>query len=232
MGAAIKKYLIAGILTIIPIWLTWLVVRFLLRILAEIGRPIIVYLADAVSPLSPMISEWLLKQWIQSLLGIILIVVAIYFLGWFASRVIGRKIISWFDNLMDRIPMVKIIYGGAKRLIAAFQTKPGRTERVVLINYPSRDMKTVGLVTRTMIDQDTGRELAAVYVPTTPNPTSGYLEIVPIENIVSTNWTVDEAMAFIVSGGAFGPDRMNYEKDAEKIDKVNNDNNQKGLKDY
>lgn len=218
MSAAIKRYLIRGVLTIIPIWLTWLVVKFLLRILADVGRPIIARLAELVGPLSPILAGWLLQTWVQSLLGIILIIIAIYFLGWFATKVIGGRIIDSFDNLMDRIPMIKIIYGGAKRLIAAFQTKPGTTARVVLIHYPSRDMKTVGLVTRTMTDQDTGKELAAVYVPTTPNPTSGYLEIVPVENIISTNWTVDEAMAFIVSGGASGPDKMNYEKNAEKPD--------------
>jgi uncharacterized membrane protein len=219
VGAAIKRYLIRGILTIIPIWLTWLVVKFMLRILVDVGRPIIARLAELAGPLSPTLAGWLLQTWVQSLLGIILIIIAIYLLGWLTTKLIGRKIIDSFDSLMDRIPMVKIIYGGAKRLIAAFQTKPGATERVVLINYPSRDMKTVGLVTRTMKDQDTGKELAAVYVPTTPNPTSGYLEIVPVENVVSTNWTVDEAMAFIVSGGAFGPEKMNYEKSAEKKDK-------------
>ncbi len=73
-------------------------------------------------------------------------------------------------------------------------------------------MKTIGLVTRTLTDEDTGRELAAVYVPTTPNPTSGYLEIVPVENVTSTNWTVNEAMTFIVSGGAVAPERMHYDK--------------------
>src|SRR3546814_3557628 len=63
-------------------------------------------------------------------------------------------------------------------------------------------MKSVGFVTRVVREQGTGRELAAVYVPTTPNPTSGYLEIVPVELITPTDWTVDQAMSFIISGGA------------------------------
>jgi len=71
-------------------------------------------------------------------------------------------------------------------------------------------MKTVGFVTQTMIDEDTGQKLAAVYVPTTPNPTSGYLEIVPVEHLVSTDWSMDEAMTFIISGGAVAPERLNY----------------------
>jgi uncharacterized membrane protein len=99
-----------------------------------------------------------------------------------------------------------------KKLITVLGDQPkGNVQRVVLINFPSSEMKTVGLVTRTMRDKTTGRELAAVYVPTTPNPTSGYLEIVPIENVVSTDWTMDEAMAFIVSGGAIAPETVTYE---------------------
>jgi len=81
----------------------------------------------------------------------------------------------------------------------------------VLIAFPSPEMKTVGFVTKIMKDQASGKELAAVYVPTTPNPTSGYLEIVPIENLISTDWTVEEAMTFIISGGAIAPDSIPYE---------------------
>jgi len=76
-------------------------------------------------------------------------------------------------------------------------------------------MKTVGFVTRVLNDQHTGRQLAAVYVPTTPNPTSGYLEIVPLESLVATDWSMDEAMAFIISGGAVAPDHIRYENSGE-----------------
>ena len=77
-------------------------------------------------------------------------------------------------------------------------------------------MKTVGFVTKILTDKHTGQKLAAVYVPTTPNPTSGYLEIVPLENLISTNWSMDDAMTFIVSGGAVAPDDMYYSKSAEE----------------
>jgi uncharacterized membrane protein len=73
-------------------------------------------------------------------------------------------------------------------------------------------MKCVGFVTRIVREQGTGRELAAVYVPTTPNPTSGYLEIVPVESLTPTDWTVDEAMTFIISGGAVSPDTMPFSR--------------------
>jgi uncharacterized membrane protein len=141
-----------------------------------------------------------------------LVLLFLVFLGWFTTNFIGRRLFQLFEALFHRIPFVKTIYGSVKKLITVLGDQPkGNVQRVVLINFPSSEMKTVGLVTRTMRDKTTGRELAAVYVPTTPNPTSGYLEIVPIENVVSTDWTMDEAMAFIVSGGAIAPETVTYE---------------------
>jgi uncharacterized membrane protein len=98
----------------------------------------------------------------------------------------------------------------ARKLLDILQTQPDGTQRVVLIDFPHDKMKSVGFVTRVIREQGTGRELAAVYVPTTPNPTSGYLEIVPVENITPTDWTVDQAMSFIISGGAVSPETIPF----------------------
>ena len=68
----------------------------------------------------------------------------------------------------------------------------------------------MGFVTRVMSDAATGEKLAAVYVPTTPNPTSGYMEIVPVKDLISTDWSMDEAMTFILSAGAIAPEKINY----------------------
>ena len=108
--------------------------------------------------------------------------------------------------------MVQKIYGSVRKLLSALQTEPQNIQRVVLIEFPTESMKTVGLVTKILKDEKTGKDLACVYVPTTPNPTSGYLEIVPVERLVSTDMTLDEAMTLVVSGGAVGPDTIRYEK--------------------
>jgi len=108
------------------------------------------------------------------------------------------------------VPLASTIYGSARKLLDILQTKPDGTQRVVLIDFPHSQMKSVGFVTRVIREQDSGRELAAVYVPTTPNPTSGYLEIVPVEKITPTDWTVDQAMSFIISGGAVSPDSIPF----------------------
>jgi uncharacterized membrane protein len=83
-------------------------------------------------------------------------------------------------------------------------------QRVVLISFPSPEMKAVGFVTKVMTDPATERELAAVYVPTSPNPTSGYIEIVPMDEVVQTDWSIEEAMTFVMTGGTNAPDRVNF----------------------
>ena len=138
-------------------------------------------------------------------LGLILAV------GWLARRVVGQRLLRWLEALVGRIPLANIIYSSARKLLDILQTKPDGTQRVVLIDFPHSQMKAVGFVTRVIREHGTGRELAAVYVPTTPNPTSGYLEIVPVERITPTDWTVDQAMSFIISGGAVAPDTIPFD---------------------
>ena len=137
-----------------------------------------------------------------------------------ATRVLGQRLIAAFDALLTRIPLVQTIYGGTKKLLDLMQTKPDGTNRVVLIDFPHREMKTVGLVTRTLRDDATGKEYATVYVPTTPNPTSGYLEVVPVEKLTPTDWTMEQAMAFIISGGAVAPEKFRFERAHDEAPKT------------
>jgi len=204
----LQQNVITGVLIVIPIWVTWLVFGFLLGLLSQWGEPVAKALSEAVGQYPAL--GFLLHPAFRSAIAVAWMLAALYVLGWIATRVIGGRLIAAFDSLMARIPFVQTIYGSTKKLVAALQQKPDGVHRVVLIEFPSPDMKTVGFVTRTFRDADTGEELAAVYVPTTPNPTSGYLEIVPIDKVVSTDWSMDSAMSFIISGGAVAPDKVRY----------------------
>ena len=146
-------------------------------------------------------------RWAVTLLATLAVILLA---GWLARRVVGQRLLRWFEAVVARIPLASLIYGSARKLLDILQTQPDGTQRVVLIDFPHDQMKSVGFVTRVIREQGTGRELAAVYVPTTPNPTSGYLEIVPVEKITPTDWTVDQAMSFIISGGAVSPDTIPF----------------------
>lgn len=203
-----RNNLLAGLLVVIPLWITWLVFEFLFTQLAAIGTPWVRVTARALAKSAPAVSQWMLQPWFQNTIAVALMLVGLYLLGWLANWVIGQRLIALFDGIMHRIPVVKKIYGSTQQLLAALRQEPGTTQRVVLIEFPSPGMQAVGFVTRTLPDPRTGKELAAVYVPTTPNPTSGYLELVPVDEIVATDWSMDEAMTFIISGGAVAPDAV------------------------
>ncbi|MFA5529133.1 MAG: DUF502 domain-containing protein [Thiohalomonadaceae bacterium] len=206
----VQRNLLAGVLTLIPLLITWFVFTFVLRQLSAMGSPGVRVLARALEPYAPGATDLLLHPWFAALVAIVVTLGGLYLLGWAATHVIGGRLIAMFDAMMHRIPLVHTIYGGTKKLLAVLQQKPDQVQRVVLIEFPSPEMKTVGLVTRVFTDASTGRQVAAVYVPTTPNPTSGYLEIVPVEKLVSTDWTMDQAMTFIISGGAVAPEQIHY----------------------
>ncbi|MEW8243526.1 MAG: DUF502 domain-containing protein, partial [Candidatus Thiodiazotropha sp.] len=206
----IQRYLISGIITLIPLWVTWLVFKYVFNQLSKLGAPWVKILSRSIQNEYPSVAQWLLEPWFQNTLAVLLMLVGLYLVGLLASRVIGRRILNIFESTVQRLPVIQNVYGLVKKLISALEQKPENVQQVVLIEFPSPEMKTVGFVTRTMVDHNSGQELAAVYVPTTPNPTSGYLEIVPIEKLVSTNWSMDEAMNFIISGGAVAPETVPY----------------------
>lgn len=203
----IQRYLITGLFTLIPIWLTWLIFKFVFSFLSEVSAPWVSALFLGLSNAYPQATDWLNQRWLQSILAFVSTIVTLYLVGFATNRVFGKRLLNSFDQLISRIPVVHTIYGGTKKLMSVLSNKPAGTQRVVLINFPSPELKTVGFVTR-VFEDDNGNELAAVYVPTTPNPTGGYLEIVPLEKLTATDWTVDQAMAFILSCGAILPEKQ------------------------
>jgi len=204
----VKRYLLTGLLTFIPLWVTWLVFKFVLGMLAGIGAPLVSAMLNALALVAPHAAETLNSQWLTFIIALLITLLALYLLGWVANRMIGQRFINAFDGLLARIPLVQTIYGGTKKLMAVLQNKPSGVQRVVLVEFPRRGMKVVGFVTRVMVEDGTGREMAAVFIPTTPNPTGGYLVVLPLGELTPTDWTMDQAMAFIISGGAVAPDTL------------------------
>ena len=207
--ASLQRIFLTGLLTLLPIWLTWVVVKFVFVLLSDASRPLIGPLLHNLS-LSHAAWGWLDQVWVQTALALLATLGVILLSGVMARRVVGQRLLRWFEALVGRIPLASTIYGSARKLLDILQTQPDGTQRVVLIDFPHREMKSVGFVTRILREHGTGRELAAVYVPTTPNPTSGYLEIVPVEKLTPTDWSVDQAMSFIISGGAVAPDSIPF----------------------
>jgi uncharacterized membrane protein len=213
---SLQKLFLTGLLTLLPIWLTWVVVKFVFVLLSDISKPWVGPISQQIAASFPQSLGWFKALWVQNTIALLATLIVILVVGVLARRVIGQRLLGWFEMLIQRIPLASTIYSSARQLLDILQTKPGNTQRVVLVDFPHRDMKSVGFVTRVMREEGSGRELAAVYVPTTPNPTSGYLEIVPVELLTPTDWSVDQAMSFIISGGAVAPESMPFTRAGER----------------
>ena len=214
--ASLQKLFLTGLLTLLPIWLTWVVVKFVFVLLSGISSPWVVPLSQRIAGSFPDSLGWVQALWVQNTIAMLATLLVILGVGLLARRVIGQRLLRWFEALIGRVPLANVIYTSSRKLLDILQTKPGSTQRVVLIDFPHRDMKSIGLVTRVLKEEGSGRELAAVYVPTTPNPTSGYLEVVPVELLTPTDWTVDQAMGFIISGGAVAPETMPFTRAGDR----------------
>lgn len=207
----VRGNLIAGLLALAPLIAVWLVFDFLLDLLYQAGQPVTRAFATIVEGWMPGLTPLLddsKVQWLTAVLGALLV---LYVIGAVTSRVIGKRLMALFERIIARIPLVEAIYSATKKLVGVLQRQPEGSSRVVLLEFPHPGLRAVGLVMRTFRDASTGEELAAVYVPTSPNPTSGYLEIVPTRNLTATDMSMDQAMAMIISGGATAPDHITLE---------------------
>ena len=206
--ANFEKNLLAGLLTIAPLIAVWLVFDFFLNVLSEAGHPLATGLTDFLDAQVPALAPILANAPVRWLIAVLVALLALYSIGAVASRVIGQRLIDLFERIITRIPIVQTIYSASKKLVDVLRQKPDEAQRVVLIDFPREGLKTLAFVMRVFPDSKTGQELATVFVPTAPNPTTGYLEIVPVAELIPTDIPLDQAMAMILSGGALAPETL------------------------
>ena len=206
--ANFQKNMIAGLLTIIPLVVVWLVFDFFLETLSDWGRPFAAVLAEAIEQQHPAMTRLLEDGRVQWVIALFCTLLALYVIGAVTSRVIGQRLWGYVEAVIHRIPLANTVYSAARKLVDVLRTKPENAQRVVLIDFPREGAKTIGFVMRTFTDANTGVEMAAVYVPTAVNPTTGYLQLLPVAQLTPCDMPSDQAMAMIISAGAVMPERM------------------------
>ncbi len=201
---SLQRNILAGIITIGPLFVTWLIFSFVFQELAKAGLPIVRLLA-VIFP-----GNWLRSPWLQSLLAILLTLVVLYVVGRVSSVVAGRQVFNLFETLLERLPFVAKVYTSVRQLLDSMMVKKGTSQRVVLVDFPIPGQKSIGFLTRTMSDAASGRPLAAVLLPNAINPTSAFLQILPLERVIETDLTMEQAMSMVMTGGAVGPETIQY----------------------
>jgi uncharacterized membrane protein len=148
-------------------------------------------------------------EWSLAIFSVLLTITILYLVGMFAANLFGRRIIGWYEGMLDRVPLVKTVYRSSKQILATFAGEQSQEfQRVCLIPFPQEHMRAVGFITAIFKDNLTGEELAAVFIPTTPNPTTGYLQIIKRNELTELDWSVEDAVRIIMSGGILRPDKL------------------------
>ena len=205
---SLQRNILAGVITIGPLFVTYLIFSFLLGSLARAGLPVIQLFA-AFFP-----AGWLSDPWMQSLMAVGLTLFVLYVVGRLTSLVVGRQAFSLFESLLERLPFVAKVYSSVRQLIDTMMAKKESSQRVVLVDFPIQGQKSIGFLTRTMTDETTGALLAAVLLPNAINPTSAFLQILPIDRVTETGLNMEQAMSMLMTGGAVGPETIRFSKPA------------------
>lgn len=190
---SLKKIFTTGLITLLPlgitIYLFYLIFNFLDKLLGGVVEKIFNISVPGIGFAA----------------GIILI----FLVGFIASNLIGRKIIALWDALFHKIPLTRSIYSSAKQIIDAFTLQGKHAfQKVVLLEYPRKGLYVLGFITGSSkgeVQEKTHEDVVNVFVPTTPNPTSGMLILAPKKEVIELDMTVEEGLKLIISGGLVSP---------------------------
>ena len=195
---AFRNYLIGGLLIWIPIMVTVWVVRFLSRILDNS----LVLLPPSWRP------EALVGHYVPGV-GIIMSLLVLFLTGIVVRNLFGNRIVAWVEDLVRRIPVVGAVYGGAKTFSETVLTDKGKSfKQVVMVEFPRKGVFSIGFITSHELEEaqaKTEQDVTCVFVPTTPNPTTGFLVLVPKDEVVMMDMTVDEAFKMLLTLGVVVP---------------------------
>lgn len=194
----------SGMLVLVPLGVTLLVVGWLFRLSASLLRPVVQYITKQMVEL-----HWIKtlpegepqSDFYVSLFAILLLLILLYLVGGLGQHLVGRRLIAAWEAIWLKIPLARSVYAATKQVLEALSQPQGAAfKSVVVVEFPCPGLKAIGFLTG-YVDDPAGRRFAKVLIPTTPNPTTGFLQLVPLDRIIVTNLTVEEGFKMIISGG-------------------------------
>jgi uncharacterized membrane protein len=201
---------LTGLVITLPAIISLAAVKWLFGTVSSFTDALLFFLPSVLSPGSvykngqsgPMFWYW-------SLLALLLAVALLSGVGLLARYYIGKRLIEWLDGLMMQVPLLNKFYGAIKQVNEAFAGNKNSFKTVVLVEFPREGMYSVGFLTseqRAEVQQKTREKVVAVFIPTTPNPTSGFLVLVPEDKVTKLDMSVADGIKYIVSLGSISPE--------------------------
>ena len=203
LRSAIKKNMIAGLLVTVPAALTYIILEFVITRVDRLMAPV---MARIIGDQGMQV----LKEYPIPGSGFLLLVLFILFIGLITTNFFGKKLFQFGELVLHKIPFVRVIYISIKKVVDTISHSSIPTfEKMALVTYPRSPLKTLGIVacdTQGMILDKVGKEAVNVFVPTSPNPTTGFLIHVPREDVDFLEMTIEEGLKMIISFGVVAPD--------------------------
>jgi uncharacterized membrane protein len=194
-----RKYLIAGLLVWMPLGITFLVIRAIVGFLDQT----LLLLPEAYQP------DNFLGIHIPGL-GVLLAVILVLATGMIVANLLGRRLVNAWESLLSRIPLVRTLYAGIKQILEAVLATDGQSfRRVLLVEYPRKGVWSLAFMTSDLlgeVQEKTRSEVISVFIPTTPNPTSGFVLMLPKEDVIELEMSVEQGLKMIISMGVVVPD--------------------------
>ena len=189
----VRNKFITGILTLLPIYITYLLLRFIIGI-----APNIPYLRT--------IAFFSNNEILANIIEFIGALVVIFIIGLVVSNVVGKRLFTFFERIMEKVPLINTIYTSSRQIMQTL-TMPGKRsfKQVVLIEYPRKGLWTLAFVTA-YSKSKSGKQYVHIFLPTTPNPTSGFMLFVKEKDVKPSGLTVEEGLKTLISGGMIAPD--------------------------
>jgi uncharacterized membrane protein len=209
----LRNHFLAGVLILMPFGITLLVMRWGFTWMAGFLKPwLLKLLAHVISDPALQTNPPAYVSITTSIVSIMILLMFVYLAGVFAQKYFGKKLIFLGEWLLMKIPVLSTIYGATKQVMGAMSL-PGKEAfmSVVLVEFPQPGMKALGFLTG-YIEDAAGRKYCKVFIPTTPNPTTGFFEIIPVEDVLHTTFSVEEAFKMIMSGGIVAPEKLNFKQ--------------------
>ncbi|MBN1149904.1 DUF502 domain-containing protein [candidate division WOR-3 bacterium] len=196
----IRNIFVTGIVTVLPLGLTLIAFKFIIELGGNVLKPFADYLN--------------LPEIVEDIIGFSILVGFVFLIGAVARTFLGKMLINWTHSVMTKLPLVKIVYNGVKELTETFFLDKRAFQKVVMIEYPRTGCWSLGFLTNTeswvekTCAEGNGTKLSSVFIPTTPNPTSGFYLLLPEKEIKMTDLTIEEGLRIIVSGGIITPKKI------------------------
>ena len=197
----IQRALIAGILATLPLAVTYWFLTFVFKKFSGFFQPYLVMLTTRYDIVIPL--------YVEKIISFSVIVIVLIFIGLIAKNFIGKQLLGMIQSVAENIPIVRGVYSSIRQIVDAFQTTSGSSfKKVIMIEYPRKGLYSFGFITKDsseFLNNATGEVCVNIFIPTTPNPTSGFILIVPKADVIDPGIPIEHGIKFIISAGLVEP---------------------------